>query len=239
MNYLRATALLLFFGFALLAQAQDLGKYLGTVQTEWLEDGRHMRLLAPFAYIDPQGVEWHAPSGSVVDGASIPQAAWTFIGGPFEGKYRNASVIHDVGCDQKRRPWEAVHEVFYWAMLAAGVETWRAKVMYAAVYHFGPRWPRQVNVANLPINQDPVAQAKALEGAAPGSTAQIINKFSHGRSFTEILTNQPEKADFTILVTPPQQRLNDFDFEKLKQSIETRENNQGTELSLEDIRAFR
>lgn len=124
MSYSRATASLFFSVFAVLAQAQDLGKYLGTVQTEWLADGRHMRLLAPFAYIDPQGVEWAAPSGWVVDGASIPQVAWTFIGGPFEGKYRNASVIHDVGCDQKLRPWEAVHEVFYWAMLAGGVETW-------------------------------------------------------------------------------------------------------------------
>ena len=42
---------------------------------------------------------WTAPKGAKVDGASIPQLFWTPIGGPFEGKYRYASVIHDTECD--------------------------------------------------------------------------------------------------------------------------------------------
>ncbi len=33
-----------------------------------------------------------------------------------------------------------VHRTFYTAMRASSVDVWRAKVMYAAVYHFGPRW---------------------------------------------------------------------------------------------------
>jgi len=72
--------------------------------------------------------------------ASIPRLAWTIIGGPFEGLYRDASVIHDVACVEKSRPWLQVHRTFYLAMLASGVTTVKAKVMYAAVYHFGPRW---------------------------------------------------------------------------------------------------
>jgi hypothetical protein len=122
------------------ASAADYGRFVGTVKTEWGGDGRHMTLLEPFRYIDPAQHEWLAPAGSIVDGASIPQFAWSIIGGPFEGKYRDASVIHDVACQQKIRPWADVHLAFYYAMLANRVESWKAKTMYAAVYHFGPRW---------------------------------------------------------------------------------------------------
>jgi hypothetical protein len=72
------------------------GQFVGHVVPQWLDDGRKMKLVEPFRYIDPTGLSWDAPIGAVVDGASIPQVAWSVIGGPFEGKYRNASVIHDV-----------------------------------------------------------------------------------------------------------------------------------------------
>jgi len=121
--------------------ADVFGKYVGRVVTEWVEDARKMKLLEDFAYIDPSGNRWEAPKGSIVDGASIPQLAWSFIGGPFEGQYRNASVIHDVACDERKRYWEDVHWAFYTGMLASGVGKIKAKIMYAAVYHFGPRWP--------------------------------------------------------------------------------------------------
>jgi Protein of unknown function (DUF1353) len=41
------------------------------------------------------------PAGAIVGGASIPQVFWSIIGGPFEDKYREASVIHDYYCEQK------------------------------------------------------------------------------------------------------------------------------------------
>lgn len=149
-RYTRVLVAFALSALALVVQSEEVGKYLGTVQTEWLPDGRRMRLLAPLVYIDPKGQEWQAAAGSVVDGASIPQFAWSIIGGPFEGKYRSASVIHDVGCDEKTKPWEAVHEAFYWAMRASEVRPFLAKVIFAAVYHFGPRWPRQVEVVTVP-----------------------------------------------------------------------------------------
>jgi hypothetical protein len=99
-----------------------------------------MRLVENFGYFDDRGLLWEAPKGSVIDGASIPRIAWTAIGGPFEGPYRNASVIHDVACDEKRRPWQMAHGVFYSAMITSGVPEFKALVMYGAVYHFGPRW---------------------------------------------------------------------------------------------------
>jgi hypothetical protein len=99
-----------------------------------------MTLREPFAYVDPQNRTWSAPPGSVIDGASIPAAFWSVIGGPFEGKFRNASVVHDVGCHEMRESWEDVHRMFYEACRCGGVDELKAKAMYYAVYHFGPRW---------------------------------------------------------------------------------------------------
>src|SRR5580765_5814259 len=91
------------------------GAFKGTVRAEWLDDGRTMRLLEPFSFVDPDGTEWPAPAESKIDGASIPRSLWGLIGGRYEGKYRNASVVHDVACDAKRRPWRSVHRMFYLA----------------------------------------------------------------------------------------------------------------------------
>jgi len=110
------------------------------VQAEWLEDGRQMKLLKDYSYVDPPNLKWLAPTGTVVDGASIPRFAWSAIGGPFEGKYRKASVSHDAACEAKTRPWEQVHEMFYNHMLCSGVTKSKAQAMYWAVYWCGPRW---------------------------------------------------------------------------------------------------
>ncbi len=133
-----AVAVLLLFAAPL--HAQNYGHFIGVVRAQLDPDGRNMTLIEPFAYIDPNGTRWEAPARSVTDGASIPRFAWSIIGGPFEGKYRNAAVIHDVACVARNRPWRSVHRAFYFAMLAGGVTPVQAKVMYAAVYHFGPRW---------------------------------------------------------------------------------------------------
>jgi hypothetical protein len=49
-------------------------------------------------------------------------------------------VIHDFYCDSKKRSWQDTHKVFYYAMRAANVDEKTAKIMYGAVYLFGPRW---------------------------------------------------------------------------------------------------
>lgn len=124
-------------------RAQEYGFFRGNVQTEWLDpsgDHRRMKLLSDFAYVDPRGTEWNAPAGWIIDGASIPQLFWTLVGSPFDGAYRRASVIHDVACDRKSRPWKDVHRTFYYAMRAEGLEPGKAKLMYGVVYALGPRW---------------------------------------------------------------------------------------------------
>jgi hypothetical protein len=118
----------------------SFGKFLGNVVTVWHTPDREMRLLRKFGYRDPTSNLWLAPAGSIIDGASIPRLLWTLVGSPFTGDYRKASVVHDVACTERNRPWEAVHRMFYFACRCGGVGEVRAKIMFAAVFHFGPRW---------------------------------------------------------------------------------------------------
>lgn len=159
----RTAAVLLAFGAALSAGhaaraqsaegqaasgAEACNQFVGTVQAQWI-DGRKMRLTAPFAFVDPGCKRWEVPTGVSVDGASIPQAFWSIIGGPFEGAYRQASVIHDYYCVKRNRSWRSVHRMFYDGMLAAGTDPIKAKIMYYAVLVGGPRW-KQVTYSNHP-----------------------------------------------------------------------------------------
>ena len=114
--------------------------FYGDVVAKWLVDKhRNMELVEPFKFIDPAGLEWEAPQGAIINGASIPRGLWSF-GPPYVGKYRRASVIHDHYSETQERSWQATHRVFYHMCRADGVKKIKAKLMYAAVYVGGPRW---------------------------------------------------------------------------------------------------
>jgi hypothetical protein len=136
------------------------GYYSGPIDTRWDADGRTMTLLNELRYTDPQGVVWIAPAGSEIDGASIPRALWSFMGGPFEGKYRNASVLHDVAYDQKNHPPTEVDRMFYNAMRCSGVGAVEAKTMYYALLRFGRHWKFTV---------------KKAKPVLPDSTRDLVN----------------------------------------------------------------
>jgi hypothetical protein len=119
--------------------AQDGGHFKGNVVAKFLPDGRKMKLEQPFGYVDPAGENWDVPVGAETDGTTIPRQLWIRYP-PFTGQYRLAAVIHDYYCDTKSRGWKETHKVFYHAMRTSGVAERQAKVMYAAVYRFGPRW---------------------------------------------------------------------------------------------------
>lgn len=120
------------------------GSFPFSAKSEWLNDGRDMKLLEDFTYIDPNQKVWTAPKNSIVNGASIPRAFWTIVGGPYEGKYRNASIVHDVACELKNERSVDVHRMFYNACRCNGVPEKQAKILYLAVYHFGPSWELEV-----------------------------------------------------------------------------------------------
>ncbi len=122
------------------AETGSYGHYQGVPETRWLPDGRHMQLLKPFSFIRTTGEAWPVPAEAIVDGASIPRIFWSLIGGPLTGLYRDASIVHDFYCDVKTRPWKNTHRIFFEGMMTSGVAELKAKIMYYAVYKFGPRW---------------------------------------------------------------------------------------------------
>jgi hypothetical protein len=146
----------------------NFGHFIGRFVAAFGEDGRKVTLMEPFGYVDPSGQEWNVPNGYKTDGASVPAALWALYP-PFTGAYRSAAVIHDYYCDTMERSWEDTHKVFYFAMRAAHVDEKPAKIMYGAVYLFGPRWgpgtapgQRSAPVKATPEEQERVV--KELQG---------------------------------------------------------------------------
>ena len=140
-----------------------MAHYEGEPVTRWLKDGRRVQLLEPFAFVDDAGLRWEVPSHAIVDGASIPKPLWSLIGGPFEGPYRDASIVHDWYCDVRSRPWRDVHRMFHAAMIASAVSPYFARLLYAGVYMGGPRWS-ETTVANAALATDDY-----LKASQPGS----------------------------------------------------------------------
>lgn len=147
------------------------GTFTGPLKVVFLEpkkpDDRNIQTLEVFGYKDSKGVEWTVPAGTVSDGASIPWSLWSFIGGPFDGPYRDAAVIHDYFCHQKTRTWEEVHTMFLEASIRRGTPESLAQTMYAGILYGGPRWdaPKTtVKAQIIPI------QSTTPQKADPGIT---------------------------------------------------------------------
>jgi len=164
------------------------GHYSGYVEARWENDGRTMTLLDELRYTDPDGKVWIAPAGSVVDGASIPRSLWSLMGGPFEGKYRNASVLHDVSYDQKTRPWSECDRMFYNAMRCSGVGAVEAGTMYYALRKFGHHW-KALKAEPVKVGQEIVARAEPVDQGDINATRDWI------RASTPNLQQIEQRAD--------------------------------------------
>nr|WP_314464307.1 DUF1353 domain-containing protein [uncultured Novosphingobium sp.] len=173
--------------YATEALAEALGLFGHYIDVEphvaLLDDGRKLKLLTNLIYIEEDGHDWPVPKDWIVDGASIPRVFWSIIGSPLVGKYRNASIIHDYYCDTRSHPWRETHRMFYEAMRCSGTGEAKAKVMYYAVYRFGPRWELAKEafaegsgmVARTPVNRD-----------APTILADAEAIYAHGLNLDEI-----------------------------------------------------
>ncbi len=85
--------------------------------------------------------ETSRPLGTT-DGASIPEAVWGLIGGPYAAEFIRPAILHDnyTWPENRIRPWRDTHRAFLYALLDEGVEPTKAYVMYYAVYAFGGHW---------------------------------------------------------------------------------------------------
>lgn len=196
-----------------LAQTCGGGRFIGSLDLRALDDGRRMQLLSAYRYVDGCGVAWHVPMGAIVDGASIPQAFWHITGGPWEGQFRNASVVHDWYCVTRSRPWRRVHRLFYEAMLTAGVGRPKAAIMYAAVMVGGPRWSllNQINAAAAGLLSsrldayatDAAGESPAEETAADNREGEAVGMSEEEfRDFAERIERQdlgPDQIDTVAL----------------------------------------
>src|SRR5439155_16738717 len=154
-------------------QPNKWGHYSGYVEARLENDGRTMTLLSELRYTDPQGVAWIAPAGSVVDGASIPRSLWSLMGGPFEGEYRNASVLHDVAYDQRNRPWQVCDQMFYNAMRCSGVSAVEAGTMYYGLRKFGRHW-KAPKAEPVKVGDEIVARAEPVNQGDINATRDWI-----------------------------------------------------------------
>jgi hypothetical protein len=150
------------------------GYYSGDPITKWNRDGLTMTVMSELTYTDPRGEVWDAPAGSIVDGASLPRYLWSIMGGPFEGQYRNASVLHDVAYERHNRPWQDCDRMFYNAMRCSGVNVVEAKTMYYALYKFGHHWKFPIK-RGKPVKYEGalVARGEQIPRAIPVNPAQI------------------------------------------------------------------
>ena len=131
-----------------------------------------VRLLEALIFIDANGKKWTAPKGYVVDGATIPKMFQGFIGTPYGGQYVLASVIHDVAYYERLGTWQEVHQVFYDAMLASGVEARKASLMYIAVYEASARWGEN---KEKHLSQEKVLNLFGADSFAPNDVQNIAN----------------------------------------------------------------
>jgi len=101
-------------------------------------------------FVDSQGQEWVAPKGTLTDGASVPRLALWITDGRFDSRFLKAAVVHDAYCQSdnqtrcpeqfRKRPWKAVHRMFFEACVAGGTPETTANLMFAGVWLGGPRW---------------------------------------------------------------------------------------------------
>lgn len=176
------------------------GTFSGNPKVEWLPDGRSMQLLERFSFTDDAGREWEAPIQSKIDGASIPKLLWgrLGLGGPFEGLYRNASVVHDVECARPRvKPREA-HRMFYEACRAAKQEERLSKKMYAALW-FGtvvlgtcrPEMPTRIPVVHRVTRATVASGVTTQEYQLEKDQAALYQDQAWDELFTFIDTSNP------------------------------------------------
>lgn len=173
----------------------EFGSFSGNPKTEWLDEAgadRRMRVLEDFWYDDPSSRRWAAPSGSLIDGASIPAPLWSTVGSPYTGDYRRASIVHDIACDDPNVPRQDADKMFFLACLAGGCSKLQARLLYAGV-RIGA-WTPDIRVWSAEAVRMP---AVTRQGLQPRLTDQSVQT-----TFNEIAVEiqaQPDDVPFDAI----------------------------------------
>ena len=115
---------------------------LPVVMVSWCRDSHRCILIEDVVFVDPLERVWRVPAGFRLNGLSSPRFFWR-VCMPYEGRTREASVVHDWLCVEKPIPSADAHWVFYSAMRANGVPWFPAFIRWLAVRMFGPRFGKK------------------------------------------------------------------------------------------------
>jgi len=194
----------------------ELGRYTGKLILEPTNSSQQMRTALDFGFMDTDGKLWLVPRGTTVDGASIPEALWSSLANLWEGKYRDAIVMHDYYCAVRDMDWRSVHRMFYRALVASGVPVSSAKLVYAGVYFAGPRWPNGVDGSSQsgqPVASPQTAPANILYALCRDPIALAVSEAieCNGKSaFDWITSGQHHPRDISREIILRLNKLSDM-----------------------------
>jgi hypothetical protein len=118
------------------------GYFIGDHVAERAPGGSGVVLREPIVFVDTDGRRWALPAGQTIEEeASLKKLYGQFRKG--HSLYNVQAlpfVIHSYYCKTRERSWEDTNKMFYAAMRAVNIDDKTAKILYGAVYLFGPRW---------------------------------------------------------------------------------------------------
>ncbi|MGY5351089.1 DUF1353 domain-containing protein [Wenyingzhuangia sp. IMCC45533] len=180
-----------------------MAKFSGYPLTRW-KGNRLMILEEDFSYTDKKGKVWLSPKGGELNGATIPRRLWGFIGSPFVGIYRRASVVHDYFVGEGNNPNVTYRErrradkMFYRACRTDGC-SWR----FGAILYIGVSigsWSSRIglkhsmineNLESLSFEEDKLIETKYLDLRAKAE--EIISGQENFEALEQLVENEIEK----------------------------------------------
>lgn len=92
------------------------------------------------AFERPNGEIIRLRADLTIDGQSIPPLARPLIGGPFDGRGRDGSYLHDGECaEPQSRSYQDAHAIQYQVNRSLGL-WFRGPIVYAVQLNWGRRW---------------------------------------------------------------------------------------------------
>ena len=191
-----------------------------------------MKLKENFSYTDWHGHTLEAKAGFISDGATIPRAVWSLVGGPWDGAYRSAAVVHDVGCESHKYTWRDTHRLFYEAMLDSGVSRDLALTMYWGVLVGGPRWQVVATTAAKTSKQLEIAVASEMSKLSEVQRKDAVVESTR----TDKIVNDKTVSEYSASVTLPKNgsEVSESDLRKLETELSAR-TAKGEEITAEEI----
>jgi len=111
----------------------------GRIELKRASDGSSTYiLLSKFSFIDSNRKVWSVPKGFVFTGVSIPRIAWSVV--PTDGEATKAFIVYEYYVSERKAPLSSVNQMFYEALVTAGVKPAQARVLYVAAKTFGPNY---------------------------------------------------------------------------------------------------